>query len=235
MARKAKKEKATEDTKKPKSHRARYEVVFISHRYSAVETAVIHNSLTTALDELEQIELRKKSEMSAIKSEKDSKLEEISIFRSKIRVGSEMRQMRCRVELCPEEGKKKYLHVESGDVLLTQEMKPNDFQEELPIVDEPIFEKKTTVEVWRAEKDFGTVTVAYLAGYWYAAYGLKIGDKEKAEILDQESSAFKERYPAIETATKRLMEWLKTELPDAAKGFENNVNLTLVAEKDKVE
>jgi hypothetical protein len=64
---------------------------------------------------------------------------------------------------------------------------------------------------------------------------VKVGSKAITERLDSEQRAYKQRFDAIKTAAKTASQWLKDNLKDLAKGFEEPIAAAVEAHKERAE
>jgi hypothetical protein len=120
-------------------------------------------------------------------------------------------------------------------VVLTENMGPDDFQQEL-IEAESKFDAREELQLFQAaEGDRGILVVGRLAGKWFSALRVKIGKLELNERLDAEQKCFTQRSDAVATAVKRVNAWAKDNLKDLAEGFQAAFDKVAEENKERVE
>lgn len=207
----------------------------VKHTYTRDERDALHvdllNALATKDSEEEQFESIKATYKAKV-TEAESRVCTVSAC---LRAGFEMRTKECRVEFLPELRKKKIFVLETDELVATEDMTPDDFQQEL-IAAERHFESRTEIELFpRTGQDNGILIVGRLNGRWFSALRVKVGQAELQERLDSEQKSFKQRWDAIQVAVKRLNEWAKIQLKAAAEWFKDPVARAIEPHRDREE
>lgn len=224
------------------------EVKTVKHRFSPDELVTLGGDLARALADGSNLE----SEFDQVKQEYKAKLAEVESRTQRIGTAMlnkfDMRQERCVVVFHPEKREKHFfleqewqqfdkgMQEGKSDITiapaLTEPMTLEDFQQEL-IQAESIFEHRKELELFKpAGNDKGALIVGHLAGRWFSALRVTIGNLKLEERLDSEQKGFKDRFGAIEQATIRYSEWLSTYLKDHAKGFVDSMQTVLTDNRE---
>lgn len=219
----------------------------VKHTFTPEETAGLNKEFGEAYDSVKSAE----ADFDAVKAVHKSKITEaesrMTTLRATINAGFEMRQKDCVVVFRPGDKKKDFYSMEclnpvaGGELLLkdsvplfTEEMTQEDFERDL-IQAESAFEKRVELTIWQAGPDRGRIIVGSLKGKWYSAVRGNVGSQKIEERLDSEQRAFKKRCDAVSEAGKRAFRWLKDNLKDSAKGFEDGITKVVIGEQDKAE
>jgi hypothetical protein len=161
----------------------------------------------------------------------------VDVLANSMRSGFEYRQKECRVEFRPNEGKKAFFVVETGEPVGVEDMTNEDMQQEL-FESESAFDHRSNLQLWQipsGSKDQAMLVVGKSKELWYSALRVRVGVYELQERLDSEQKAFKHRADAVTTSAKRVMEWLKANVRDLEEGFEPSIKQMVELEKDKAE
>lgn len=208
----------------------------VRHTFDAEERSCLSQDLLNALSNAETVE----HEFDSIKASYKAKLTEaeakVGSVAASLRTGWEFREKFCHCELVPATGKKFFYLVEDATKtpLIWEDMNPQDFQLDL-VRAEAKFEDRKEIVLWDAMPDKGIIVVGRFETRWYSAVRLNVGVNSLEERLDSEQTSVKDRFIAIQRAQGRAMAWLKANLKDTAKGFEDPINAAVEAEREKVE
>lgn len=213
----------------------------VKHVFTVEERSQLSTDLLKALEDHSNAE----AEFDAIKASYKAKITEaesrVGSISTSMRAGWEMRIKDCSVTFRPEDRKKDFFVSETRDgmivpvLVLTEDMTPDDFQEDL-LRAEAAFSKKKELALWDASEDHGKLIVGEQGGRWFSALRCNIGQVKLEERLDSEQMSFKARWPAIQRAAKRCVEWVaETMGKDASKGICELVAKAIDAEKENVE
>lgn len=211
----------------------------VKHTFSPEERLALNNDLLVALE----AKTNSENEFDSVKATYKAKITEaeskVGLTAAMLRAGWEMRVKDCEVRFRPMDRKKDFFIQDAEKnftvPVLTEEMTSEDFEQDL-IRAESIFSKKTEIGLWIAGEDRGKIIVGQLAERWYSAVRCNVGKERMEERLDSEQMSFKLRFDAVQRASKRCLGWLTDILgKDKAKGFVDQINAKVEAEKDKVE
>jgi hypothetical protein len=213
------------------------ETRIINHVFTPPEREQLHGDLLNALATKDTTE----GDFENVKATWKAKITEaearIDTIAATLRAGFEMRPARCVVVYRYQDGKKDY-YLEGGsrDVpVLTEQMTDDDFQAEL-LAAESQFENREEIELFQpTANDSGILVVGRYNDRWFSAVRVKVGSKAITERLDSEQRAYKQRFDAIKTAAKTASQWLKDNLKDLAKGFEEPIAAAVEAHKERAE
>lgn len=219
------------------------EVKQVKHTFTMEERNAIGGDLARGLAGLRGIE----AEFDQVKASYKAKTTEAEARIDKLTTdmmnGFEMRQAKCVVSYRPEDRKKDFILEEDwkdfgtdAHPVLTEDMTPADFDLEL-IEAESAFENRQEIEILpRVNNDGGILVVGQMAGKWFSALRVCIGNAQIEERLDSEQECTKKRQDAITRAAKRLKGWLVEKFgKDAAKGFDAHIDQAVDGQKERVE
>lgn len=219
----------------------------LKHLFTPDEIAGLNIDFGNAYDALGVVE----AEFEQVKSSYKAKIAEATsrmvTIRATINAGFEFRETEVEVVFRPAEKKKDFYPVlPEGDPmvqpwlkgmkpLLTEDMTPSDFQQDL-LQAESVFSLKQELVLWNAGSDQGLLVVGRLGTRWYSALRANVGEKKLEERLDSEQKSYKDRYAAVGQAAKRATEWLGATVgKDLSLGFLETIQKVVDAQKDKVE
>ncbi len=214
----------------------------IKHTFTEPERNTIGGDLARSIAGLRGVEAefdQVKASYKAKTTEAEAKIDNLS---TSLMNGFEMRMAKCVVVFRPKDRKKDFfLETEwlqrNGDtpIILTEDMTAKDFEQEL-IQAEAKFDSRDEITLFQpTEKDTGILVVGRLAGKWFAALRVKIGNLELSERLDSEQKCFKQRPDAVKHAIGRVAKWAKDNLKEHAKGFEDSFHAVTEAHKERAE
>lgn len=200
----------------------------VRHNYTDDERKALNEDLLKNLERKSQTE----AEFQQVKSRFKAKLDEAEARTTtlciNLRNGWEQRSVECRVVYRPADRKKDFYRLDTDTLALTEDMEPADYQAEL-LQAESGFENKESISLWEAGADKGLLIVGRLKDRWYSALRCNVGRQSS------EQPAFKNRFDAINRAAKRLKTWLKENLGDNAKGFEEPILKAVEAHRERAE
>lgn len=205
----------------------------VEHKFTDAEQAKLSKELVTALTRARVAE----DELAAIKKTYSAKVDEakarVGSLASVLEAGFEPREKECRVEFIPAEKRKKIFLVETGALLVTEDMLPADFEQDL-IQAESNFERREEIVLWEAGLDKGVLVVGRIAGKWFSALRLRIAKTKLDERLDSEQKSVKKRWDAVQTAAKRALEWVKANVKEF-EGFKPLIEKAVEPHKEREE
>lgn len=218
----------------------------VRHDFTADEIKQLNVDFGNAYDTLRATEAEFDNVKAVWKAKTTEAESRMTTLRATINAGFEQRLKDCVVIFRPTDGKKDFYLAEtfstgsiSGQIsaeaklLCTEDMTQADFEQDL-IQADSAFENRGEIELWNAEADCGLIVVGSQGGKWFAAVRGSVGKHRIEERLDSEQPASKKRFDAIQRASNRVNEWLKSTLGrDAAKGFEEAIYQAVEAEKEK--
>lgn len=214
----------------------------LKHIFVPEEIAKLNVDFGNAYDAVKTAE----ADFDAVKAVHKAKITEaesrMTTLRATINAGFEMRDTKLRVVFRPKDRKKDLFReppIDGENVdeipILTEDMTAEDFVQEL-IQAESGFDGRKELSLWETPADHGRLIIGSFGGRWFSALRCNVGKDELMERLDSEQMSFKNRFDAIKRAGKRCLEWITETLgKDNAKGFEENINTTVEAERDKAE
>ncbi len=214
----------------------------IKHTFSHDEREQLGSDLAHSFGYLRGVEAefdQVKASYKAKTTEAEARIDRIS---TNITNGFEMRGTTCFAAFRVKDREKDFYLNEAAAknadpkcVVLTEPMTADDFQQEL-IASEAKFDAREEIQLFTpTEQDHGVLVVGRLGGKWFSALRVRIGKLELNERLDAEQKCVKERSAAVALAVKRVNEWAKANLKDLAKGFSDQFNIVLDANKERVE
>lgn len=202
----------------------RIEERLVKHEFTPAERLEIGAELARSLQRRESVEI----EFEGIKASYKAKLAEadsqVSNHAASIQNGFEMRKKRCRVVFRTKDRKKDYFaEIKDGlfdtKVVLTDDMTADDFQDEL-FQAEQQFERRCEVHLF---KD-GTLVLGRMAGKWYSALRVQVGQQKLEERLAPDGKKFKTRPDALKQTIIRLQTWLVDSFGEqTTKGFADSI------------
>lgn len=159
-----------------------------------------------------------------------------------LNAGFDHREKECILTFdVPNKVKRFYLKLADGEAYpidnkpaLTEPMTADDLQQEL-IAAESAFNARAELTLWDAGDDKGLLIIGKQGDRWFSALRCNVGKVKFEERLDSEQKSFKQRFDAVNTASKRCWAWLNDTQKDAAKGFEAKIAEVVTAEQEKVE
>ena len=119
-----------------KNDKEKIEDILALHYFADSEKLELGSKLAAAYQELGRIGDMKKQVTSEFKAQEDRKQSEINSLQQKITTGYEMRETRCRVEMFPPLGVKRYFRESDGQQVHESTMTRDDYQQELPLESE---------------------------------------------------------------------------------------------------
>lgn len=214
----------------------------VKHVFTPEEMRQLNQDFVQSYSTLRGVEADIDSQKALWKSKLSEAEARMATLSSTITAGFEMRTEDCIVVFRPKDRLKDFfLKLPEGQgyppdakPVATEPMTEDDFQQEL-ISAESRFDNREEIILFSAEKDRGVLVVGRFAGKWFSALRLNVGKVSLQERLDSEQRAFKDRFPAITSAHKRATEWLKKELKDLAKGFEEPMLKIVESHRERVE
>lgn len=218
------------------------EIKNVKHTFTPEERQAQGQDLARSVGDLRGIHAefdQVKANYKAKITEKEAKIDSIS---TSLVGGFEMRNKRCLVAFRPDKREKDFFLVDDNNKLiepavavLTEPMTREDFQQEL-IDAESLFEKRKEIDLFiPTDTDRGVMVLGRFQNKWYSALRIQVGKHKIEERLDSEQKAFKVRGDAVHRAGKRAMEWLKDNLKDNAKGFEEPIAKVIAAQIELAE
>ncbi len=117
----------------PPKKDSHFETVLARYQFTEDERRDMGLQLSRAVQESGLIEEQKKQIMSEFKAKLDAVQANSSSLAIKIGNGYEMRETRCRVELFPTEGKKRFFLPETDELIKEDVMSHADYQQLLPM------------------------------------------------------------------------------------------------------
>jgi hypothetical protein len=208
----------------------------VRHTFTAEERTGLSQDLLGALSDRTNAE----AEFDSIKAQYKAKVTaaeaRVESVAATLRTGWEFREKLCKVELVPEK-RQKFFYLADDEAkapLIWEDMNPQDWQLDL-IRAESKFDPKSEIVLWDAPPDKGIIVVGKFENRWYSAVRLSVGANSLEERLDSEQTAMKDRFIAIQRAESRAKKWLKDNLKETAKGFEDPISKAVEAEREKVE
>lgn len=217
----------------------------IKHTFTTEETAQLNTEFRQSFANLKSVEAEFDSVKASYKAKTTEAESRMETLNATLQAGFEFRDKSLVLVMDMKEGKK-FFYLESdlvdgelprgAEPVITEAVTDADRQQEL-IEAEARFEAREDIELFSpAGDDNGILTVGRLDGKWFSALRVKIGTRVINERLDSEQPCSKKRCDQVKRATKRFGEWLKSNLgAEEAKGFQNAVNLAIVAHAEREE
>lgn len=206
----------------------------VKHTFTEPERSALSTELINALAMKSTTEADFDSVKASYKakvSEAESRVESIA---AALRCGFEMRPKDCNVIFRTKDRKKDIICIETKEIVATEDMTADDLQMDL-LAAESKFECREEIILFEAGDDRGVLAVGRLGKLWYGALRLKVGKNALQERLDSEQKAAKRRADAIVSTAKRASEWLKANLKELSKGFEQPLAKALEAQLEREE
>jgi hypothetical protein len=218
----------------------------VKHTFNPEERNQIGGDLARAIAGLRGTEAefdQVKASYKAKTTEHEAKIDSLS---TALMNGFELRNERCVVLYRPADRKKDYYlekdyaQLQEGELVtipavLIEDMTADDFQAEL-LQAEAQFECREELPLFQpANGDSGILVVGRLNDRWFTALRVSIGKCVINERLDSEQRSYKKRADAVKEATRRVSQWAKDNLKEAAKGFEDGFRAVSEAQKEREE
>lgn len=215
------------------------------YEFSDAEKSELQSTLLLQLDEHDRLVIRKKAITTDLATRVKTSETDIGDTRTLLKDGYQMRMMDVRVEKDFDAGVKRFVRVDNGQTVDTVPLTPGDRQMDLPAAEEPKgwvedesqFEKSTlkTFELWKADKDLGTLTIGRAGGQWYYGAQLAIGSRKGDMPLSPEGEAHKNRFDCVRHGAKAVLAWIKDVAPEFVEGFEPKIKEVVESQKEIVE
>ena len=109
------------------------ETVYAKHKFSVEEMDKIADDLVQDLSERSDLVDQKKSVASRLKSLIDEKDAKINVLSKNRKDGYEYRNIKCYLELDFNSKTRKYYHIDTNELVKTEELKESDYQKKLDI------------------------------------------------------------------------------------------------------
>lgn len=210
----------------------------VKHMFTREERETMNVDLLNALGSKDAAE----SDFENVKATYKAKIAQaeaiVNTLVSNLRAGFELRPKECVADFRTKDRKKDIYVCETGELIATEDMTADDYQQDL-FQAESKFENREEITLWNATglqgNDVGTLVVGRLKGKWYSALRLKVGQHRLDERLDSEQKCAKARWDIIYPTGKRCIDWLKANLHEAAKSFEQPIWKVLDQHQERVE
>lgn len=234
---KPKQAKQENPEQKPKPAEKR-ETKQIKHTFTREEREKLSGELVQHIQETDRLEIEFQGIKERYKGSITTSQGRVAEVTGKLSSGCEWRWQECRVEFDHKAGKKRYFRTDTGELALLEDMTREDYQLKLvPDPDKCQFEKATvkTFELWKADKDLGTLTIGRAGGQWYFGAQLVIGSRKGDMPLSPEGKAHKNRFDCVRQGAKAVLAWIKDVAPEFVEGFEPKIKEVVESQKEIVE
>lgn len=211
----------------------------VKHTLSSLEVEDYHKSLVCSMRARDEAD----KQFDEVKAEHKKHVTDLQVEIDKYRLGCERgweeRQVDCTVELSPEENKKRFYRIDTGELVGTEEM--NDYDRQLTIKEvdmkAPQVSVGQTIVLWEAGADLGLMDIQFDPSEKAWKYGLemKIGNARGEVLISQLKATFANREDAVKMGAKAALKWIKQVAPDHLEGFKAGIQAVVEKEKGKVE